>query len=147
MKFCNRSLDLLNTHVNICHNNLVCKYYLWLVVSHEQNIGAAGQSDSNLGTLFSTMFRPLFNYNVHINMGVRVPIWAGNLSLHNRVQTGSGVHPTSYPTIQWVPGALSLGVNLPGREADDSSPSSAEVKECVEIYLLSSIRFHGVVLS
>jgi hypothetical protein len=39
------------------------------------------------------------------------------------------------PPIKWVPRALSLGVKLPGREADHSSPSSAELKECVELYL------------
>jgi len=33
--------------------------------------------------------------------------------------------------------ALSLGVKRPGREADHSPPSSAEVKECVELYLHS----------
>jgi hypothetical protein len=33
------------------------------------------------------------------------------------------------PPIQCVPGALSLGVKRPGREADHSPPSSAEVKE------------------
>jgi hypothetical protein len=32
------------------------------------------------------------------------------------------------PSIQWVPGALSFGVKWPGREADHSPPSSAEVK-------------------
>jgi hypothetical protein len=32
------------------------------------------------------------------------------------------------PPILWVPGALSLGVKRPGREADHSPPSSAEVK-------------------
>jgi hypothetical protein len=32
------------------------------------------------------------------------------------------------PPIQWVPGALSLGVKRPGREAEHSPPSSAEVK-------------------
>jgi hypothetical protein len=32
------------------------------------------------------------------------------------------------PPIQWVPGGLSLGVKRPGREADHSPPSSAEVK-------------------
>jgi hypothetical protein len=32
------------------------------------------------------------------------------------------------PPIQWAPGALSLGVKRPGREADHSPPSSAEVK-------------------
>jgi hypothetical protein len=30
--------------------------------------------------------------------------------------------------IQWVPGALSPGVRRPGREADHSLPSNAEVK-------------------
>jgi hypothetical protein len=33
------------------------------------------------------------------------------------------------PPIQRLPGALSLGVKRPGREADHSRPSSAEVKE------------------
>jgi len=36
--------------------------------------------------------------------------------------------PTQLP-IQWVPGALSLGIKWPGPEADHSPPSSAEVKE------------------
>jgi hypothetical protein len=29
--------------------------------------------------------------------GVRFPAWAGNFSLHHRVQNGSGSHPASYP--------------------------------------------------
>jgi hypothetical protein len=41
------------------------------------------------------------------------------------------------PPIQWVPGALSLGVKRPGRETDHSPSSSAELKEWVEIYLHS----------
>jgi hypothetical protein len=47
---------------------------------------------------------------------------------------GSGAHPASYPM---VPGALSLGVKRPGREADHSPPSSTEVKEWVELYIHS----------
>jgi hypothetical protein len=43
------------------------------------------------------------------------------------------------PPIQWEPGALSLGVKRPGREADHSPTSSAEVKELVELYLHSPI--------
>jgi hypothetical protein len=39
------------------------------------------------------------------------------------------------PPIQWVPDALSLGVKWPVREADHSPPSSAEVKEWLELYL------------
>jgi hypothetical protein len=41
------------------------------------------------------------------------------------------------PPIQWVPRVLSLGVKRLGREADHSPPSSAEVKERVEVYLHS----------
>jgi hypothetical protein len=33
------------------------------------------------------------------------------------------------PPIQWEPGAFSLGIKRPGREAGHSPPSSAEVKE------------------
>jgi hypothetical protein len=57
---------------------------------------------------------------------VRFPAGAGNFSIHHRVQNGSG---TTQPSIQWVPGALSLGIERLGREADHSLPSSAEVKE------------------
>jgi hypothetical protein len=42
------------------------------------------------------------------------------------------------PPTQWVPGALSMEVKREGREADHSPPSSAEVKECVELYLHST---------
>jgi hypothetical protein len=41
------------------------------------------------------------------------------------------------PSIQWVPGSVSLGVKRPGRKADHSPPSSAEDKEYVELYLHS----------
>jgi len=41
------------------------------------------------------------------------------------------------PPIQWVLGVLSLGVKRPGREADHSPPSSAEVKNLWELYLHS----------
>jgi hypothetical protein len=41
------------------------------------------------------------------------------------------------PPIKWVPGALSLGVKRPRREADHSPPSNAQVKEWVELYLHS----------
>jgi hypothetical protein len=54
---------------------------------------------------------------------------------------------TTQPPIQWVSGALSLAVKRPVLEADQSPPSSAEVKECVELYLHSPIRLHGVALS
>jgi hypothetical protein len=50
------------------------------------------------------------------------------------------------PPIQWVPGALSLGLKRPGHEADHSPPSSAKVKECMQLYFHSPICLHGMVL-
>jgi hypothetical protein len=44
--------------------------------------------------------------------------------------------PTQPPS-QWVTRALSLGIKRPEREVGHSPPSSAEVKECVELYLHS----------
>jgi hypothetical protein len=40
-------------------------------------------------------------------------------------------------SFMWVPGALSLRVKRPGREADQPPPSSTEVRECVELHLYS----------
>jgi hypothetical protein len=39
------------------------------------------------------------------------------------------------PPMQWVPAALSLEIKWPGRDADHSPQSSAEVKDCVKLYL------------
>jgi hypothetical protein len=52
------------------------------------------------------------------------------------------------PSIQWVPGAFSLGVKHLGHEADHSPPSSAKVKECMELYIHSPDTFswHGAQL-
>jgi hypothetical protein len=41
------------------------------------------------------------------------------------------------PPIQWVPGALSLGVKQLGCEVNHSHPSSVEFKECMELYFHS----------
>jgi hypothetical protein len=65
---------------------------------------------------------------------VRLPAGAGNFSLHHCVQNDSG---PNQPHIQWVIGALSLGVKRLGHEADHSPPSSAEVNEWVELCLHS----------
>jgi hypothetical protein len=64
-----------------------------------------------------------------------VPGGAGNSSFRHYVQTGPEAHPVSYPI--GTGGALSLGLKRPGLEADHSPPSSAKVKECVELYLHS----------
>jgi hypothetical protein len=46
--------------------------------------------------------------------------------------------------IQWVPGAVSLGVKRPGREADHLSPSSAEAKNEWSYKSTPPIRLHDV---
>jgi hypothetical protein len=58
-------------------------------------------------------------------VGVRVPVGSRIFfSKSSRLALGS-----TQPPIQWVPGALSPGVKRPGREADHSPPTSAEVKK------------------
>jgi hypothetical protein len=73
---------------------------------------------------------------------VRFPAGLGIFLFTTVSRTALG--PTQTP-IQWILGALSLGVKRPGREADHSPPSSADVKECVNIYLHSPNTFswHG----
>jgi hypothetical protein len=57
---------------------------------------------------------------------VRSPTGAEDFSSCPCVQTGSGVHPASYPmgTVGPFPGCKAR----PGRDADHSPPSSAEIK-------------------
>jgi hypothetical protein len=64
----------------------------------------------------------------------RFPVGAGNFSLPHHVQNGSGAHPASCPT--------GTGSFFPGGKAAGAwswvlTPSSAEVKEWVELYLCS----------
>jgi hypothetical protein len=71
-------------------------------------------------------------------VGVRVPVESRIFSF------------PLYPNRFWGPpicnGALSPRVNWPGREADHSSPLSAEFKKTGSIHTLA-IRLHGVVLN
>jgi len=53
---------------------------------------------------------------------------------------------TTQPLIQWVAGALSLGVKRPRCEADHTPPPSAEVKNAWSYTAAPQIRLHGVVL-
>jgi hypothetical protein len=57
---------------------------------------------------------------------VRSPTGAEDFSSSLCVQTGSGAHPASYPV--GTGGPFLGGKARPGRDADHSPPSSAEVK-------------------
>jgi hypothetical protein len=75
------------------------------------------------------------------NWGFRVWFlggWAGNFSLHHRVQNSSGAHPASYPV---GTGSYFPGVKQPGHECDQSPPSSAKVKNVWAIPLLTQFLF------
>jgi hypothetical protein len=52
-------------------------------------------------------------------------------SMSSRPALGS-----TQPPIQWLPGALSQGVQQPGCEADHSPPTSVEVKKIL-VYMSS----------
>jgi hypothetical protein len=58
--------------------------------------------------------------------GVRVPV--GGKNFHFSMSSRAAVVPTQ-PPIHCVPGALSPGIKRPGREADHSPPTTAEVKK------------------
>jgi hypothetical protein len=51
------------------------------------------------------------------------------------------------PPVQWVLGALSLGVKRPERGADHSPQSGAEAKNAWNYTSTPAIHLHGVVLS
>jgi hypothetical protein len=57
---------------------------------------------------------------------VRSPTGAEDFSSSPCVQTGSGAHPASYS--MGTGGSFPRGKARPGRDADHSPPSSAEVK-------------------
>jgi hypothetical protein len=101
----------------------------------------------------TALYERFLYYRVGIALGyglddrgsmVRFPAGDGNFFSTTASRTAMG--PTQ-PPVQWVRGGLYLGIKRPGREADHSPPSSAEVKQCVELYLYSPIRLHVVVLS
>jgi hypothetical protein len=58
--------------------------------------------------------------------GVRSPAGAKDFSFSLCVHTGSGAHPASYSV--GTRGPFLEGKVWPGRDADHSAPSSAEVK-------------------
>jgi hypothetical protein len=72
---------------------------------------------------------------------IRFPARARNFSLLHRGQTGCGFQPVSYPVGS---GGSFPGVKRPGREADHSPPSSAEVKNA---WRYTSTPWRGAYLS
>jgi hypothetical protein len=60
------------------------------------------------------------------------------------IQMSKPVLRPTQPRIQWVPGALPLGVKRPGREANHSPPSTVEFKNVWSCTSTLPICLHGV---
>jgi hypothetical protein len=73
---------------------------------------------------------------------VRARTGAENFSLHHPLQNGSGAHPVSYPR---GTRSFSVGVKRPGREADQSPTSRAEVKNAWSYTSTPPIRLNEAV--
>jgi hypothetical protein len=69
--------------------------------------------------------------------GISSPAEAKDISSSLCVQTGSETYPASYPT--GTRGPFQRGKAQPGRDADHSTPSSAEIKNELEPYFLSAL--------
>jgi hypothetical protein len=79
--------------------------------------------------------------------GVRSPTEAEDFSSHLCVQTGSGSHPAFYTV--GTEGSYPWGKARPGRDTDQSSPSSAEVKRVRAVFPLTqnaSMAYSGTTL-
>jgi hypothetical protein len=123
-------MDVVQTNVSITH--VIINSYLFLSSSTRAKRSKDLYSSQNVS--FCLVYSPRFlkglsvDYRNCIDGGsrVRFPAGTGNFSLHHRVQNGTGTHPASYPM---GTRGFSLGLKRPGREADHTPPSSAEVKE------------------
>jgi hypothetical protein len=69
---------------------------------------------------------------------VRFPAGAGNFFLHHRLQNGSGAHPASYP--------MGTRGSFPGGEVDHSSPSNAEIKQCVPLWRGAQLKHRELII-
>jgi hypothetical protein len=100
----------LYLHFPTCLHDLVLKF-LFICLTLESRDSAVGIATDKLDDQ---------------GVGVRVPVGGKHFhfSMSSRPALGS-----TQPPIQWIPGPLFLGVERPGREADHSSPTSAEVKK------------------
>jgi hypothetical protein len=118
---CSFGIRMRFIEVKLCTDPRICRKHLTLTTILDKS------RDSSVG-------RALGYRLDDRDSRVRFLAGAGNFSLHHRVRNSSGAHPASYP--MGTRGS-SLAVKRRGREADHSPPSSAEVKERVELYIHS----------
>jgi hypothetical protein len=125
------------------------RQFLHLPIRHESHIrnpedGGSTTSETSVSNQYITQYDNPENYDLFCVVFSRQ--WTiGVLGFNSRPGLGILLFTTSsspalgpiQSPIQWVPGSFSLGVRRPGRKADHSPPSSAEVKDWVQIYIHS----------
>jgi hypothetical protein len=94
-----------------------------------------------LSTLFSNTLNPYSSLTVrekkihdHLNQQQNCSFLLAHLRFFLFTTASRPALGPTQPLIQWVSESPSLGVKWLRRETDRSSPSSAEVEECVELY-------------
>jgi hypothetical protein len=115
-------------------------------ITRDEIIGHAARADAcRLHDLFTprvTRTDPLSRYSDWLRARWPRCLSSSHGRIKNIAQTGSGVHPAYCPM---GPVALSPGVKWQGREADHSTPTSAQVKKTWSIH--SPIHFRDVLLN
>jgi hypothetical protein len=91
--------------------------------------------------MFATVYLVSSLSGLH-ELGGQFPVWAKDVFF---ATTSSSALDSTQP-IQWVLRTISSGKNRPGREADHSPPSTANVKNAWS-YTSISIRLHDVMLN
>jgi hypothetical protein len=135
----NFMFTVLKSFVWIHINNFIIKGYMVYLIARN----VLSLFESTVLYLIMLYFIYIF-IPFHSVMLCYVMLYYIIYSLLHHVQTGSGAHPASYSV---GTGGSFLGINRPGREADHSSPPSAEVKNSWCYTSTPPIRLHGVVLS
>jgi hypothetical protein len=110
-----------------------CQFILYVAVGHDTENNHSIQLVYQQGYVLD-------------DQGPRIQFLAGGLGIFLFTTASRMALGPTQPPIQWVPGALSLGDKAAGAWSW-TPPSSAKVKECVELYLHFPICLHAVVLS
>jgi hypothetical protein len=103
-------------------------------VAFEEHLLESAEMPRNLNLWFDSVFLQSHDSSVSIALDYGLDNWIlgfdsqWGLGIFLFTTTSRTALGPTQPPIQWVPGALSLGVKRLGHEADHSPPSSAKVK-------------------
>jgi hypothetical protein len=104
-------------------SSAACRLLCWTWVFFQQIV-----LESTVNEISAVGIAPGYGLD---DRGVRVWVPVGSRMIPSPHRLGR-----TQSSIEWVPGALSPGVKWPGREADHSPPTSAEVKKYGSIHPL-----------